>query len=122
MEKHNIDKIGALINYWGVASQLTIAMEEAAELQVVCSKLLRGQVDRKVVVDALGDSYVMLQTLCIIFGIMPEELDKAATEKLELAMSKTFPPEGQQQDAPAEPAAEEKSAEEKTPEGEGKGE
>lgn len=87
MEKQNVEKIVALINHWGVPSQLVIAMEEAAELQVVCSKVLRYPLKKDAIVDALGDSYVMLQTLCTVFGVSREDLEAVATAKLDKAIA-----------------------------------
>ena len=94
MEQHNIDKIDMLIKQWGVPMQLVIAMEESAELSVICSKLIRGTVSRENVVGALGDAYVMLQTLCMVLDVSPEELERIATDKLERAISK-IPLEGE---------------------------
>lgn len=93
MEQKNINKIIALTQRWGTQMQFVLTVEEAAELCVACCKILRGGAPRPVVVDALADMYVMLQTMSIVAQVSPEELEAAATHKLDIAMAKSFPPE-----------------------------
>lgn len=83
MEQKNIDKIDVLIRRWGIPMQLVIANEESAELSKACSKLLRGRLSRDELVDALGDMYVMMQTMCMIYGVSVDELEEIATKKLD---------------------------------------
>ena len=86
MTKENLKKISILIDRWGVASQLVMTIKEAGRLQVVCSKILRGKIPRTELVDALGDMYVMMQTLCTMYGITGDDLDRIATKKLDYGM------------------------------------
>ena len=99
MEQRNVDKINALIQRWGVPMQLIMTGEEMAGLIHVCSKLLRGSVSRAVLVDALADAYVMLQTMCMIYNVRGEELEAVITAKLDRGLQVPLP----QQAAPAAP-------------------
>ena len=83
MEQKNIEKIDVLIKRWGIPMQLVIANEESAELSKACSKLLRGRLSREELIDALGDMYVMMQTMCMIYNVSIDELEMVATKKLD---------------------------------------
>ena len=83
MEQKNIEKIDVLIKRWGIPMQLVIANEESAELSKACSKLLRGRLSREELIDALGDMYVMMQTMCMIYNVSIDELETVATKKLD---------------------------------------
>ena len=88
MEQANIEKITTLVERWGVPLQLILTMEESAELTKLCSKLLRGPVQRPDIVDNLADTYVMLQTMCLIYGVNSQELEAVAGNKLDIGLSK----------------------------------
>lgn len=109
MEQKNMEKIGVLVNRWGIPLQLIMTMEECAELSVVCSKLLRSEVKREKLVDALADMYVMLQTVAGIYGVSGEELEEVAGKKLDIGLSKPAP---EPPDAPAPEEAKEEPAKE----------
>ena len=92
MKKENLEKIKELVARWDVPLQLLLTMEETAELSVTCSKLLRGfAVSREQLVDKVADVYVMLQTMCMLYGITEEELDKVASAKLDKGLAVPAP-------------------------------
>ena len=86
MRQENVEAIKLLIKHYGPASQYSLAMEECAELSVICSKLLRGDVPREKVVDAIADVYTMIQVLVIIGNVEPSELEDVAFVKLQNAL------------------------------------
>ena len=87
MRQENVDAVKKLIDYYGVNFQYGLAMEECAELSVVCSKLRRGDVPRDKVVDAIADVYVMIQALVLIGNVDPSELENVAYQKLQDALA-----------------------------------
>ena len=112
MEQKNMEKIEVLVKRWGIPLQLIMTMEECAELSVVCSKLLRTEVKREKLVDALADMYVMLQTVAGIYGVTGEELEAVAGNKLDIGLAKPYPEEpNAEKNASQEPAKEETAGE-----------
>ena len=105
MEQKNLEKIDTLVRRWGVPLQLILTMEEASELATVCSKVLRGYGTREKLVDSLADMYVMLQTMCMVYGVTPEELEAIAGNKLDTGLAKPY--EEQQEKPQGEPPVEE---------------
>ena len=98
MKEKNLEKIHELIARWDVPLQLLLTMEESAELSVICSKVLRGfRVPREQIVDNVADVYVMLQTMCMLYGITEEEIDSIASEKLDSALAVPVNPNGNQE-------------------------
>ena len=96
MEQSNIEKIGVLIQRWGIPMQLVIATEEASEIQKVYCKLLRGYgLPREILIDALADNYIMLQTVVQMYGFTGEEIEAVVNRKLEKALQvpNTPPPQ-----------------------------
>ena len=65
------------VRKWGVGLQLTIAMEECAELQIAISKYLRyGDSDRESVIEECADVVIAVaQTLEIVGGHLGEFYD-----------------------------------------------
>ena len=107
MQQKNIEKIGALIQRWGIPMQLIIATEEAAEIQKIYCKLLRGYgLPREVLIDALADNYVMLQTVVQMYGFTSDDIEKVVNAKLERAMQVPVnPPQNQEPQASELPKA-----------------
>lgn len=110
MEQKNIEKIGVLIQRWGIPMQLIIATEEAAEIQKIYCKLLRGYgLPREILIDALADNYIMLQTIVQMYGFSAEEIEAAVNGKLERAIQVPFnspPPQAKEEAKKEEPQIE----------------
>lgn len=87
MRQENVEAVRKLIDYYGANFQYGLAMEECAELSVVCSKLRRGGVPRETVVDAIADVYVMIQALVLIGDVDASELEDIAYKKLQNALA-----------------------------------
>ena len=70
------------IEHTGRKSACVICMEELAELQQQISKQIRECGDQISLLEEMADAYICLKYLEIIFGIHPEQIQKAIDVKL----------------------------------------
>lgn len=56
------------INKWGVYSQILMAIEELAELQVELAKLLNGRVPAANIITEMADVEIMMEQLKVMHG------------------------------------------------------
>ena len=80
----NIDKklLKQALIKWGEPIQLIMVMEEASELTKEISKYFRGENNRKNIIEEVGDVYIMLEQMKIIFNINDNELDANINKKM----------------------------------------
>lgn len=70
------------IRHYGINNQLTVAIEEMAELTQVLSKHQRGMViDRDHLVEEYADVSYMLEQIKYIFNITDKEIERGIWEK-----------------------------------------
>lgn len=85
LNEENRQKCRELLNYYGEVPQLRMQIEESAELILAICKLFRGgPLDD--VKGEMTDVYVMLEELCIMYGVSHEELNERAEKKLDRAI------------------------------------
>ena len=70
-------------NKWGEPIQLIMVVEEIAELIKEISKYFRRKDNRENIIEEVGDVYIMLEQMKIIFNITDEELNTIIDQKIE---------------------------------------
>jgi len=73
---------------WGEASQLIMAVEEAAELQKEITKYLRGEDNLQFILEEVADVEVMLEQLKLMFKFPQKVVDEQKEMKINIALEK----------------------------------
>lgn len=73
---------------WGEASQLIMAIEEAAELQKEITKHLRGEDNLRFILEEVADVEVMLEQLKLMFKFSQKVVDEQKEIKIKRALAK----------------------------------
>lgn len=76
------------IDYYGIAMQLTVAIEEMAELQKELTKAIRGSPCAQNIAEEIADVEIMISQLKLIFGLQfqVEEWREKKIERLQRRM------------------------------------
>ena len=67
---------------YGETIQLIMVVEEIAELTKEITKYFRGKDNRENIIEEVGDVYIMLEQMKIIFDISAEELEITTNKKM----------------------------------------
>jgi hypothetical protein len=67
---------------YGKTIQLIMVIEEIAELTKEITKYFRGKNSRENIIEEVGDVYIMLDQMRIIFNITDEELEITMNNKM----------------------------------------
>lgn len=67
---------------YGEPIQLIMVIEEIAELTKEISKYFRGKNNRENIIEEVGDVYIMLEQMKMIFDISAEELEITMSKKI----------------------------------------
>ena len=70
------------IKTFGIDNQLTVAIEEFAELTKEICKHKRGSENTNSIIEEMADCYIMLEQMQMIFSIDEEELVDAMDKKI----------------------------------------
>jgi NTP pyrophosphatase (non-canonical NTP hydrolase) len=70
------------IEKWGASIQLIMCIEEMSELTKEISKYFRGKDNKKDLIEEMGDVYIMLEQMKIIFDVQEKELHDSIENKI----------------------------------------
>ena len=67
---------------YGISTQVTVALEELAELQQEVCKMIRGRGERHHMAEEIADALIVIEQLMLISGISYGEVQKVRVQKL----------------------------------------